>query len=74
MVLGLPVLDVIFQVPGTALYVFHSRVTGTIAAWNVDLGRRVTPEIHISRRVLDVSPGQNELGKFSMGLLTSGAP
>ncbi|KAF8911527.1 hypothetical protein CPB84DRAFT_1812360 [Gymnopilus junonius] len=72
--LGLPVLDVIFQVPGTALYVLHSRSTGTIAAWDIDLGRRVTPEIRISRRVLDVSPGQDELGKFSMGLLTSGAP
>ena len=72
-VLGLPVLDVIFQVPGTTLYVFHSRSRGTIAAWDIDLGKRVTPEIDISTRVLDVSPGQDEPGKFSMGLLTSGA-
>ncbi|KAF8963666.1 hypothetical protein BDZ97DRAFT_988084 [Flammula alnicola] len=64
-------LDVIFQVPGTELYVFHSRSTGMVVAWDVGLGKPVTPSIYVSHRIMDVSPGQDGVGKFSMGLLTS---
>jgi len=68
-----PNLDIIFQVPGTELYVFHSRDTGTVCAWDIGIGKRVSPEIYVSTRLVDVSPGQDLPGKFSMGLLTSSA-
>lgn len=63
--------DVIFQVPGRDFYLMHSRETGKIAAWNIKLGIQVTPEIYIATYVRDVSPGQDEPGCFSMGLLTA---
>ncbi|KAF5321060.1 hypothetical protein D9619_001669 [Psilocybe cf. subviscida] len=63
--------DVIFQVPGRDLYLMHSRKTGGIAAWNIKLGVQVTPEYYMARYVRDVSPGQDEPGCFSMGLLTA---
>lgn len=63
--------DVIFQVPGRDLYLMHSRETGKVAAWDIKLGVRVTPEFYIAPYVRDVSPGQDEPGCFSMGLLTS---
>lgn len=69
--LGLPLLDVIFQVPGTELYLFHSRTTGTLEVWDIGLGKRVTQQEYVSSRIADVSPGEDLLGTFSMGLLTS---
>ncbi|KAF8963664.1 hypothetical protein BDZ97DRAFT_2013311 [Flammula alnicola] len=62
---------IIFQVPGTELYVFHSRSTGMVVAWDVGLGKQATPSIYISRLIMDMSPGQDQAGRFSMGLLTS---
>ncbi|KAF8161332.1 hypothetical protein B0H34DRAFT_700475 [Crassisporium funariophilum] len=69
--LGVPALDVIFQVPGTELYLLHSRVTGMVACWDIGQAKAVTTPIYVARRILDVSPGQDERGKFSMGLLAS---
>ncbi|KDR75641.1 hypothetical protein GALMADRAFT_156621 [Galerina marginata CBS 339.88] len=73
-ILGVPPLDVVFQVPGTELYVLHSRSSGNISAWDIGLGKQVSPDIYISRRLMDVSPGQDEPGKFSIGILAILAP
>ncbi|KAF4620752.1 hypothetical protein D9613_000902 [Agrocybe pediades] len=66
-----PDLDVIMQVPGTELYVLYSRFSGSVSAWDIGLGKRVSPEIYISRSLGDVSPGLDLPGKFSVALLTA---
>ncbi|KAJ3513973.1 hypothetical protein NLJ89_g2638 [Agrocybe chaxingu] len=72
--LGLQLLDVIFQVPGSELYLFHSRTRGTVEAWDIGSARQVAPPVYVAKKILDVSPGQDLPGKFSMGLLTSETP
>lgn len=67
-------LDLIFQVPATELYVFHSRITGELLTWDAGVGRQVAPPVYVAKRVMDVSPGQEEKGRFWMGLLTSEDP
>ncbi|KAF9486031.1 hypothetical protein BDN70DRAFT_822871 [Pholiota conissans] len=64
-------LDLIFQVPGTEYYVFHSRDTGQLLVWDVGLGRQVAPGIFVAKRIVDVSAGRQTQGLFWMGLLVS---
>ncbi|KAF8151190.1 hypothetical protein BJ912DRAFT_1051621 [Pholiota molesta] len=64
-------LDLIFQVPGTEYYVFHSRLTGELVVWDVGAARQVTRGLYVARRIMDVSAGQQTEGRFWMGLLVS---
>ena len=64
-------LDLLFQVPAAELYVFHSRATGEARTWHAGRARQVATPLYVSRRVMDVSPGQERAGVFTMGLLTS---
>lgn len=66
-----PRLDLLFQVPAAELYVFHSRKTGEARTWHAGTARQIAPPLHVSQRVMDVSPGQERAGAFAMGLLTS---
>ncbi|KAF9529727.1 hypothetical protein CPB83DRAFT_893246 [Crepidotus variabilis] len=70
-VLGLPRLDTLFQIPGTWLYVFHCPATECIELWDVGQGKKIAEPIPIGRNVWDVSPGEDLCGKFSMGLLAA---
>lgn len=72
-------LDAIFQVPGTQLYLMHSRSEERlycIDASKKDSGEeggqssRLIPGPMLGApRILDVSPGQDDVGMYSMGLL-----
>lgn len=70
--LGLPGLDLIFQIPGTWLYVFHFATTGCVELWDIEPGKRVGEPLKVGKNVWDVSPGEDLPGKFSMGLLVAG--
>ncbi|PPQ63047.1 hypothetical protein CVT24_005993 [Panaeolus cyanescens] len=65
--------DFIFQVPGTYYYVLHCRRTGELIAFDSSHGPsgKTTSKVHLARLIADVSPGYNEEGKFSMGLLAA---
>ncbi|KAF9012550.1 hypothetical protein BDQ17DRAFT_1387237 [Cyathus striatus] len=62
-------LDLVFQIPGTELYLFHCRASGSVVCWDVGLGKAVTKPLHVGNRVLDVSPGEDLPGMFSMSCL-----
>lgn len=66
-----PKFDIVFQVPGTELYVLHARPKGFMTCWDIGLGKAVCPPIHVAKAILDVSPGQDQPGRFSMGLLVN---
>lgn len=66
-----PKFDIVFQVPGKELYVLHARPHGFVTCWDIGLGKAVCPPIHVARQILDVSPGQDQPGRFSMGLLVN---
>ncbi|EAU91260.2 hypothetical protein CC1G_06895 [Coprinopsis cinerea okayama7 len=65
-----PKQDIIFQVPGTALYLLHSRTTGIVTCWDAGQEKTVCPSISVAEVILDVTPGRDEPGCFTMGLLT----
>ncbi|KAF6763022.1 hypothetical protein DFP72DRAFT_1060217 [Ephemerocybe angulata] len=62
-------LDIIFQIPGTRLYLMHSMDDGHVACWDMGLGQRVTEPAYVAPLVIDVSAGVDELGCYSMALL-----
>lgn len=73
--LGSKNLDVIFQVPGTQLFLMHSSDDGGyIACWDMAVGKRVTEPLPAFQRLLDVSGGVDEPGCFSMAMLTQEQP
>ncbi|KAJ2928626.1 hypothetical protein H1R20_g8464, partial [Candolleomyces eurysporus] len=65
-------LDAIFQVPGTELYLMHSRREASLFCVDAKEGKLVAGPLGASSWILDVSPGQDDPGKYSMGLLLSG--
>ncbi|RXW24938.1 hypothetical protein EST38_g894 [Candolleomyces aberdarensis] len=65
-------LDAIFQVPGTELYLMHSRREASLFCIDAKEGKLVAGPLGASSWILDVSPGQDDPGRYSMGLLLSG--
>lgn len=76
--LGFSTLDILFQVPGTELYVLHCHTRGTVELWHVGLGIIVGGPFRISPKICDISQGEDLPGKFTMALLVrkedSGTP
>ncbi|TFK44938.1 hypothetical protein BDQ12DRAFT_42619 [Crucibulum laeve] len=62
-------LDIIFQIPATGLFLMHCRESASMVLWDIVLGKAASSVIPVGKRVVDVSPGQDEPGEFSMALL-----
>jgi hypothetical protein len=67
--LGIPTLDILFQVPATELYVFYCHIRGTVEMWHVGLGRIVSGPFRISNEVCDISQAEDLPGRLTMALL-----
>ncbi|KAJ2918553.1 hypothetical protein MD484_g1831, partial [Candolleomyces efflorescens] len=68
-------LDAIFQVPGTQLYLMHSRTEERLYCIDAskkdgkESSRLIAGPMLGAPKILDVSPGQDDDGMYSMGLL-----
>jgi len=67
--LGFPTLEILFQVPGTELYVLHCHIRGIVELWHIGLGRTVSGPFQTSTDVCDISQGEDLPGKMTMALL-----
>ena len=67
--LGFPTLEILFQVPGTELYVLHCHIRGIVELWHIGLGRIVSGPFQISTEVCDISQGEDLPGRLTMALL-----
>ncbi|KAF9486040.1 hypothetical protein BDN70DRAFT_794918 [Pholiota conissans] len=61
-------VDIIDQVPGTELYVFHSRATGEAFVLDANTGK-TTCTLHVGFTVVDTFPGCKKGNKFYVSLL-----
>jgi hypothetical protein len=67
--LGIPTLEILFQVPGTELYVFHCHIRGIVELWHIGLGKVVCGPFRISPDPCDISQVEDLPGRLSMALL-----
>ena len=67
--LGFPTLDILFQVPGTELYVLHCHIRGIVELWHIGLGKVVSGPFSISTEVCDISQVEDLPGRLTMALL-----
>lgn len=69
--LGFPMLEFLFQVPGTELYVFHCSIRETVELWHIGLGRIVGGPLTLSAEVCDISQPEDLPGKLTFALLVT---
>ncbi|KAJ3539566.1 hypothetical protein NMY22_g4679 [Coprinellus aureogranulatus] len=62
-------LDIIFQIPATHLYLLHDRGMEQLAVWDMGVGRMVTEPVVGFPLIEDVSAGIDEPGKYSIAML-----
>lgn len=63
-------LDALAQIPGTNYVIAHSVPKSTMSVWSTENGEHLC-SVACHKRVLDLSTGWPERGKFTIALLTS---